>query len=65
MYTVERATDAAFTQNVVDTPVNSPTATSFTDTSVTAGTPYYYRVRAEDDISYSDWTAAAPAPVTP
>ncbi|HZL65511.1 MAG TPA: hypothetical protein VFD50_11290 [Thermoleophilia bacterium] len=65
MYTVERATDAAFTQNVVDTPINNPTATSFTDTSVTTGTPYYYRVRAEDDISYSDWTAAVPAPVTP
>jgi len=65
MYTVERATDAAFTQNVVDTPINSPTTTSFNDTTVTAGTPYYYRVRAEDDISYSDWTAATPAPVTP
>jgi hypothetical protein len=65
MYTVERATDAAFTQNVVDASVNSPSATSFSDTTVTTGTTYYYRVRAEDAASYSVWVDSTPASVTP
>ena len=58
MYTVERATDAAFTQNVVDTPLNVPTATSFADTTVVSGTTYFYRVRAENSASYSVWVPA-------
>ncbi len=36
-------------------------ATSYTDSSVAAGTTYYYRVRAENAISYSAWTDAAQA----
>ncbi len=64
IYTVERATDAAFTQNVVDTPVNNPAATSFNDGTVASGTTYYYRVRAEDAASFSVWVDAA-APATP
>ena len=59
MYTVERATDAAFTQNVVDVSVNNPAAVALNDTSVVSGTIYYYRVRAENDIGYSAW---APLP---
>ena len=65
MFTVERATDAAFTQNVVDVAVNNPAAVAFTDTTVAAATTYYYRVRAEDTISYSDWTVAAAPAVVP
>ena len=43
---IERASDAAFTQNdalLTTTPYH---ATSYTDTTVAAGTTYYYRVRA-------------------
>jgi FtsP/CotA-like multicopper oxidase with cupredoxin domain len=64
MYTVQRATDAAFTANVVATAINNPTATSFNDTTVAVATTYYYRVRAENDASFSVWVdAAAPAVV--
>jgi hypothetical protein len=59
MYTVERATDAAFTQNVVDVAVNNAAAVALNDTSVVSGTTYYYRVRAENTIGYSAW---APLP---
>jgi hypothetical protein len=59
MYTVERATDAAFTQNVVDVSVNNAAATSMNDSTVTSGTTYYYRVRSENDVGYSAW---APLP---
>ena len=64
MYTVERATDANFTANVTSFAVSSASATSYQDTTVSGGTTYYYRVRAEDNASYSVWVAAA-SPVTP
>ena len=54
MYTVERATDAAFTANVTTIPINSATATGYVDTPLPSGT-YYYRVRAEDAPAYSPW----------
>jgi FtsP/CotA-like multicopper oxidase with cupredoxin domain/fibronectin type 3 domain-containing protein len=43
-YDVQRATDAGFTMNVSDTIV--PGGTTWTDTAVTPGTTYYYRVNA-------------------
>jgi FtsP/CotA-like multicopper oxidase with cupredoxin domain len=54
--TVQRATDAAFKSGVKSWSLE-PKATSFSDTSVAPLTRYYYRVRAENDISYSTWTA--------
>ena len=57
---IQRATDAGFTQNVTQFTI-AGAATGYTDSAVTAGTTYYYRVRAENDISYSTWTAAAQA----
>ena len=59
---IERATDAAFTQNVTTISID-PAATTYSDTAVTGGTTYYYRVRAENDVSFSAWSVAAP--VTP
>ena len=52
---IQRATNAAFTQNPVVFTAG-PTATSYTDTTVTGGTTYYYRVRAEDNAGYSAWS---------
>ena len=44
---LQRATDAAFTANVTTfNPTSS--ATSFTDSPVTAGTTYYYRIQASN-----------------
>ena len=55
--TIQRATNAAFTQNPVAFTAG-PTATSYTDTTVTGGTTYYYRVRAENSPGYSAWSNA-------
>ena len=58
-YTVQRATDAAFTQNF--TAFNPGTATSYADTTVQKGTTYYYRVTATSADGTSDPSAGAPA----
>ena len=69
MYTVQRATDAAFTANVVTFPALAANAATFTDTTAVTGTPYFYRVRAENNPSFSVWmwfgSPAAPTSVTP
>ncbi len=51
-YTLTRATDAAFTQNV--TTVYSGLSTSYMDTSVQAGTTYYYQAVATSSNGTSD-----------
>ncbi|GAB3145665.1 choice-of-anchor D domain-containing protein [Micromonospora sonneratiae] len=53
---IQRATDAGFTTDVVD--LNVPAgASSHTDCTVTPGTTYYYRIRAENAVSYSAWSS--------
>lgn len=55
-YAIERATDPYFT---TPSPIASAlTTTSFTDTAVANGTPYYYRVKATDDLG----NPSAPSP---
>lgn len=55
-YFVQRATDSAFTQNVV-TELNWSTSTSYTSSGLASGTAYYYRVKARNsdgkETSYS------------
>lgn len=73
MFTIQRATDSAFTHNLTSFP--SGAGTSFVDSTATPGTTYYYRVRAENAVSYSAWsntatvilfaTPAAPTSLTP
>jgi FtsP/CotA-like multicopper oxidase with cupredoxin domain len=69
-YVLQRATDANFTQNVVQTTSGKlvapavatfgamipSTATSYADSAVTSGTTYFYRVRAENSVGYSVWS---------
>ncbi len=45
-YNVDRATDAAFTQNLTTITVPTPGATSYTDTTMADGTTWYYCVWA-------------------
>jgi fibronectin type 3 domain-containing protein len=55
--TLQRATDAGFTANV--TTINpSSSATSYTDTPVTAGTTYYYRILASNGDGSSAYSTA-------
>ena len=53
--TLQRATDAAFTTNLVTTSLGPTVATS-TDTAIAPLTTYYYRVRAENALGYSPWS---------
>ncbi len=57
---LQRATNSAFTVGLSQIPLSAD-ATSYVDTAVTAGTTYYYRVRAENSNSYSVWTKTASA----
>ena len=52
---IQRATDAGFTKNVTNIPVG-PAVTSYTDTTVVAGTTYYYRVLAQNLAGNSPWS---------
>jgi hypothetical protein len=58
-YQLERATDAAFTQNLTSWTLG--TATSYTDSSVGAGGTYYYRVHAVSLNGTSDPSAGVQA----
>jgi len=54
----QRATDVGFTANVTTFSVSVAPANPniFSDTTVAAATTYYYRVRAENAVSYSTWS---------
>jgi hypothetical protein len=60
-FLVQRASDPNFTQNVVNLPAVAAPAVSTIDSTVTTHATYYYRVRAENAIAYSVWSATATA----
>ena len=65
-YQIDRATNSGFTTGVV-TGVYTGTGTTYTDTGLTNGTTYYYRIKAigigrySDSASYATANAAASA----
>jgi FtsP/CotA-like multicopper oxidase with cupredoxin domain len=59
---VERAADPGFTGGVSETLVPAP-ATGHTDTAVTPGVTWYYRIRAVSGAGYSDRSEVASAVV--
>ena len=61
---IQRATNAGFTSNVTDIPVGAAAA-SYTDTTVVAGTTYYYRVLAQNLASNSPWSNVVSILYTP
>ena len=65
-FTVERATNAGFTQNVSVVGTAGFDTTSFTDTTAQAGTTYFYRLRAFnwDGVSGNSNVASAAASAT-
>lgn len=73
-FNVQRATNAAFTQNLVKFSVGPNNGTfgnpgglnmtvAFTDTTVTHGLTYYYRVSASSRSGAGTWAKAAPVKV--
>jgi len=61
-YTIQLATDAAFTANVVSASVG-PDVTTYTFSKLALVTPYYLRVLAYNDAGQSAWANATPFPI--
>ncbi|MGC4860283.1 hypothetical protein [Micromonospora sp. DT41] len=59
---LQRATDVTFTGEVTTITV-AAAATRYTDATVTPGVTYHYRIRAENEVSYSSWSNSVPASV--
>ena len=54
-YEIQRATDSTFTKNIENITVGA-NVTAYTNTALTPDTKYWYRVRAKNGTSYSDYT---------
>jgi hypothetical protein len=52
-FNLERATDSGFTQNLTLVTTTAANVTTFSDTGLSAGTTYYYRVRAINGLGDS------------
>jgi FtsP/CotA-like multicopper oxidase with cupredoxin domain len=62
-FTVQRATNPAFTANVVTTSIGA-NVTTYTTGNLARSTPYYFRVLAYNASGPSAWVNASPFPVT-
>jgi len=62
-FRIQRATDAAFTANVVNSTVGANT-TTFQTGNVARGTAFYFRVQAFNSADPSAWVNATPFPIT-
>lgn len=61
-FTVQRATNAAFTTGLVTTSV-AANATQLTVTGLNRATTYYFRIQSLNGITTSAWVQAAPFPI--
>lgn len=62
-FTIQRATDASFTANVVTSTVGANT-TTFTTGNVARTTAFYFRVLSSNSAGQSVWVNATPSPIT-
>jgi len=63
-FTIQRATNALFTQGVTTVTVGA-NVTTLTQTGLTANVQYWYRIRANDGtIIFTGWVNATPFPIT-
>jgi len=62
-FNIQRATDAAFTANVVNATVGA-NATTYTTGNIARATQYYFRVRSYNGQGQSAWVNASPFPIT-
>jgi titin len=61
-YRIQRATDAAFTSDVVTSTVGGNT-TTFNTGNVARNTNFYFRIQAYNSAGSSGWAEATPFPV--
>ncbi len=61
-FVIQRATNAAFTANLVTSTVG-PNVTTFTTGNVARNTPYYFRIQAVNGAGPSAWVNATPFPI--
>jgi len=61
-YTIQRATNATFTANVVNVNVGA-NVTGYTTGNLPRSTPYYFRVLAFNGAGPSPWANASPFPI--
>ncbi|MCL7453709.1 MAG: multicopper oxidase domain-containing protein [Anaerolineae bacterium] len=62
-FTIQMATNTAFTANLVTDQVAANTLT-WSSGNISRNTPYYFRVQAFNDAGPSAWTNAVPFPIT-
>ncbi len=62
-FTIQRATNAAFTAGL-NTATVAANATTLTQTGRSRNTNYYYRIRANNGLVSSAWVNATPLPIT-
>ena len=61
-FTIQRATDAAFTTGLTSTTVAANAVTA-TQTGLSKATTYYFRIRANNAVGSSAWVNATPFPI--
>ena len=61
-FTIQRATDAAFTTGLNTQNVGA-NVTTVTQSGLVRNTDYYYRIRANNVVGSSAWVLATPSPI--
>ena len=61
-FTIQRATNATFTANLVSASVGANT-TTYTTGTLARSTPYYFRIQAINGAGQSTWVNATPFPI--